>query len=66
MPANRREIEMVQDIVDFKENEKKLLLQILKALRSIQHGHVQITVQDSRVVQMEKTEKIRFEKDVLI
>lgn len=54
---------MVQDIVDFKENEKELLLQILKALRSIRYGYVQIIVQDSKVVQIDKTEKIRFDKD---
>lgn len=54
---------MTQDIADFKENEKKLLLQILKALRSIRYGYVQIIVQDSKVVQIDKTEKIRFDKD---
>jgi len=56
-------MEMVQDLADFKESEKKLLLQILKALRSIQYGYVQITVQDSKVVQIDKTEKIRFDKE---
>jgi len=54
---------MVQDIVDFKESERKLLLQILKALRSIRYGYVQIIVQDSKVVQIDKTEKIRFDKE---
>lgn len=53
---------MVQDIADFKESEKKLLLQILEALRSIRYGYVQIVVQDSKVVQIDKTEKIRFDK----
>jgi len=56
-------MEMVQDTADFKESEKKLLLQILKTLRSIQYGYVQITVQDSKVVQIDKTEKIRFDKE---
>ena len=54
---------MVQDIADFKESEKKLLSQILKALRSIRYGYVQIIVQDSKVVQIDKTEKIRFDKE---
>ncbi len=54
---------MVQDVVDFKENERELLLQILKALRSIRYGYVQIIVQDSKVVQIDKTEKVRFDKD---
>ena len=55
-------MEMVQDTADFKESEKKLLLQILEALRSIRYGYVQIIVQDSKVVQIDKTEKIRFDK----
>jgi hypothetical protein len=54
---------MVQDTVDFKENEKKLLSQILKAVRSIRYGYVQIIVQDSKVVQIDKTEKIRFDQE---
>ena len=51
-----------QDIIEFKENEKGLLFQILKALRSIRYGYVQITVQDSKVVQIDKMEKTRFDK----
>lgn len=54
---------MVQDIANFEENEKKLLLQILKALKSIRYGCVQIYIQDSKVVQIDKTEKIRFGKE---
>lgn len=54
---------MVQEIVDFKEDEKKLLSQILKAVRSIRYGCVQIIVQDSKVVQIDKTEKIRLDKE---
>ncbi len=54
---------MVQEIVDFKESEKKLLMQILKAVKSIRYGTVQIVVQDSKVVQIDKTEKIRFDKE---
>lgn len=60
------EIEVVQEIVDFKESEKKLLSQILKALRSIRYGYVQIIVQDSKVVQIDKTEKIRFDQEGVV
>jgi len=56
---------MVQDIVDFQESEKKLILQILKALKNIRYGCVQIYIQDSKVVQIDKTEKIRFDKEGL-
>ena len=54
---------MVRETVEFKESEKKLLFQILKALRSIRYGYVQIVVQDSKIVQIDKTEKIRLDKE---
>jgi len=54
---------MTQETNIFTENERKLLLQILKALKSIKYGCVQIYIQDSKVVQIDKTEKIRFEKE---
>jgi len=53
---------MAQDTFPFKESEKKVILQVLEVLRSIRHGYVQIIVQDSKVVQIDKTEKIRFDK----
>jgi len=40
-----------------------LLRQIAEAISSIRYGSVQITVQDSRVVRIEKVEKIRLGKD---
>ncbi len=54
---------MGQDIADLKNGEKKALLQILQALRSIRYGSVQIIVQDGKIVQIDKLEKIRLEKD---
>jgi len=53
---------MVKDLSNFKKNEEELVLEILKALRSIRYGYVQIIVQDSKVVQIDKTEKIRFDR----
>ncbi len=58
-----RAMQMVQGIADFKEGERKLLSEILKAIKSIRYGYVQIIVQDSKVVQVDKTEKIRFDKE---
>ncbi len=37
-----------------------LVRQILTAIRGIRHGQVQIIIQDSRVVQIDKTEKLRL------
>lgn len=53
---------MEDTLARLKENEEKVLLDILKALRSIRYGYVQITVHDSAVVQIDKTEKIRVER----
>ena len=34
---------------------------ILDAIRSLKYGAVEVMVHDSRIVQVEKTEKVRFE-----
>ena len=44
------------------KNESVFITQILKAVKSIQYGYIQITVQDSKVVQIDKTEKIRLDR----
>jgi hypothetical protein len=35
---------------------------ILRAVRSLDYGSVEVVVHDSRVVQIERREKVRFEK----
>jgi hypothetical protein len=35
--------------------------EIISALNSIEYGQIQITVHNSRIVQIEKTEKTRFD-----
>lgn len=40
--------------------EGQLLLDILSAIKSIKYGYVQIIIQNSKVVQIDKTEKIRL------
>ena len=52
---------MIETINDLNEEQKALLLRILKALKSIRYGCVQITVQNSKVVQIDRTEKTRFD-----
>ena len=54
---------MEKNLYVFRKEDEKLLFQILKAIKSIRYGSVQIIIQDSRVVQIDKTEKIRFEKE---
>lgn len=40
--------------------DDEVLQQIVEAISSVRHGHVQIVIQDSRVVQIDKTEKVRL------
>ena len=40
--------------------EESLVAEILKAIHSIRYGAVHLILQDGRVVQIEKTEKIRL------
>ncbi|MFI5340747.1 MAG: YezD family protein [Candidatus Methylomirabilales bacterium] len=40
--------------------EGDIVRQIIDAIRSVRFGQVQIIIQDSRVVQIDKTEKVRL------
>ena len=40
--------------------EPEVLRQIVEAIRSVRYGQVQIIIQDSRVVQIDTTEKVRL------
>jgi len=42
--------------------DAKLVEEILRAVRQVSYGHVQIVIQDSRVVQIETLEKKRLIK----
>lgn len=53
---------MKESTVNFSDNETIFLLQIKKLLKSIRYGYVQITIQDSKPVQIERVEKFRFNK----
>ena len=43
------------------ESERKVLTEVLRAIRALRYGSVQIVVHDARVVQIETTEKKRFD-----
>ena len=40
----------------------EILSRIVKAIRGVRYGAVEIVIQDSRVVQIERKEKFRFDK----
>jgi hypothetical protein len=45
------------------ETHRQLTQQILRALQEIRYGSVEIIIHDSRVVQIERKEKIRIDQD---
>jgi len=53
---------MEDTIVNHQRSDKELLMKIAEALRDIRYGYVQITVHDSTVVQIDKNEKISFDR----
>jgi hypothetical protein len=48
------------DRVAATREEVGVLEEVLRALRQVRHGHVQIIIQDARVVQIDRTEKVRL------
>ena len=42
------------------EEERRMLEEVYRAIKSIRFGYVQVIIQDSRVVQLDKLEKLRF------
>jgi len=45
------------------EIDRKVLAQIATAIQAIRFGSVEIIIQDGKVVQIERREKIRFNPD---
>jgi hypothetical protein len=44
------------------ENQQQILERIARAISGVRFGSVEIVIQDSRVVQIERKEKFRFDK----
>lgn len=53
---------VTEDVIKTAQRERELLQEIQSAIKSIRYGYVQIIIQDSKVVQIDKTEKVRFDK----
>jgi len=43
--------------------QKRLQEEILRTVKDVRYGSVEITIHDSKVVQVERREKIRFQKN---
>jgi hypothetical protein len=66
LPSERREASAETngpDVHDFREaslaGEEELLRELIRALRSIRFGSIILTLHDGRIVEIQKTERIR-------
>lgn len=44
------------------QREREVLQEVLRAIRSVRHGYIQLVLQDAQVVQIETTEKKRLDR----
>jgi len=44
------------------ESEARAIREVVRAVRSVAFGSVEIVIQNSRIVQVERKEKIRFDR----
>lgn len=54
---------MNAQIHHFEDTEAKLAQRIVHALRGLRYGSVEIVVHDGRVVQFERRERVRFDRN---
>lgn len=59
--SNRMKAQQTENEVAAQSGSEEWLEQVRRQVGSLRFGVVQVVVHDSRVVQIEKTEKIRFE-----
>ena len=57
---------MDDDTLNISSDSRNLEIakKIMDAMENVRYGSVEVTIHDSRVVQIERKEKIRFDKDV--
>ncbi|MEX2235911.1 MAG: YezD family protein [Dehalococcoidia bacterium] len=46
-----------------RDTDEALAKEVLRAVRSVRHGYVQVIVQDSRVVQIDTLERRRLDRE---
>ncbi len=51
--------------VSEEQKDQHIVQQIVLAMKDIRYGSVEVVIQDSKVVQIEIKEKVRFDKDGL-
>jgi|GEM_PF-860417 len=48
---------------NYEPRTEQELTHVVSALRGVRYGSVEITIHDSRIVQIERREKLRFERE---
>lgn len=52
--------QVLEHLEELSEEERVLLQEVLKALRDLRYGSVVLTVHDGRLVEVQKTQRIRL------
>ncbi|HCJ67776.1 MAG TPA: DUF2292 domain-containing protein [Elusimicrobia bacterium] len=58
-------MEIKQDKTNFTKIDEQMVAKIVQAIQSVRYGCIQIVIHNSEIVQIEKTEKMRFEKNCM-
>ena len=61
MIRNAQALENLQSVGD--EQLAKVIREVLRGVKSVNYGSIEIVIQNSRVVQIERKEKFRFDRD---
>ncbi len=48
------------DVDGLSGEERRVLAEVLEAMRAVRHGEIRLTVQNARVIQIDRTEKHRL------
>ena len=60
MKPNTVNVETHGELID--ESQDRAIREIVRAVRSVAFGSVEIVIQNSRIVQIERKEKVRFDR----
>lgn len=59
---NTSNLDNAENQAGLSSDHEEVLAKVLEAVRQVKFGNVQVTIQDGRVVQIDRTEKLRFTK----
>ncbi len=58
-----REKNLLARVVPDDQHLEKVLREIVRSIKTVSYGSIEIVIQNSRVVQIERKEKLRLDRD---